>query len=217
LPSFATFLLGTALLLPPRIHKARQTLSDVLNDNHLTAELHEPLPDANRTEHAVPLTRLRLRPHPKQVSWPELLDPPRSDCGAEERLVILHSFATTRENGLVTRLCIRAYHEEDGEHRIVALRHLVRWRSAEAGLAFAEALRCGSDEERSLAIDGLAGICQQAALTEALRDRIDAIGAKAALVCVGTRKESDYVRLLDEHVDASRRDAILALLSGFLE
>jgi hypothetical protein len=168
-------------------------------------------------ERVVPLTRLRLRPRATSIGWPALLDPARSNCGSEERLLLLRSIDAVVDRDLRERALLQALDEEDGELRVLALRALTRAPTPAAGDAFADALLRGSDDERAVAVDGLLALGRRAELLAAFEDRVEAVAAKAALAYVGTRRRDDFRDVLDAHVEPSRRDAILALLAGSLE
>jgi hypothetical protein len=169
------------------------------------------------TERVLPLTRLRLRPHGVIVTWPALLKNPREGAGPEERRVLLSALEAEPPDLERERILLRAFHEENGECRLVALRALTRAPSSAAGDAFAAALEGGTDEERAVAIEGLAALGRRDELTRAFTDRVEAIAAKSLLAYVPGRRRADFAAVLDRHVEPSRREAILTLLAGVLE
>ena len=73
---------------------------------------------------------------------------------------------------------------------------------------FCDALRSGSDAERSLAIDGLARLQAFDELTEAFADRLEPLAAKAVLLYAASRDRARIVDALDDRVEPARRDAI---------
>ncbi|GAC1501530.1 MAG: hypothetical protein NVS2B8_18420 [Vulcanimicrobiaceae bacterium] len=111
-----------------------------------------------------------------------------------------------------------AYREEDTEGRCLALRALGRSRIDDASHAvFLEALRVGSDDERSIAVDAIARAGDREALVATLRDRIEAIAARAALAYVDSTDRGAYYAKLAPHVDRVRLETILTLLAGIVE
>jgi hypothetical protein len=197
----------------PASHEKVATAEHAAQQNFVVASAQN-----YRGERIIPLTRLPLRPQGFAITWTAALAefevsraPSREQRhGVLERLV--------REPASVSSdIIARAYHEEDGEGRAIALRVLLR-NFPEAGrLAFIEALRIGSDEERAIAVDGLTAIGAREELTPAFADRVDAIAAKAALAYVGTFTRADYANALSAYIDRARIDTILHLLAGIVE
>ena len=173
---------------------------------------------AFRPERAVPITRLPLRPQGLDITWPSQI--PDIERGGSlsrvERHRLLERFV--RHPGNVSSDTIaRAYREEEGNGRTIALRVLLRNFPHAGRASFIEALRVGSDEERAVAVDGLTAIGARDELTPAFSDRVDAIAAKAALSYVGTFDRAHYREQLSEFIDGTQIDAILRLLAGIVE
>jgi hypothetical protein len=186
---------------------------NVAQQNIVVATLRQ-----HRGERVVPLTRLPLRPQGFAITW-------TADLAA---FASTGTPSRTQRHGLLERLVrepasvpsdvvARAYDEEDGEGRTIALRVLLRNFPQAGRAAFIEALRVGSDDERAIAVDGLTAIGAREELTPAFADRVDAIAAKAALAYVGTFMRADYAAALSSYVDEARIDAILKLLAGIVE
>jgi len=170
-----------------------------------------------RPNRAVPVTRLPLRPVVDTICWTERLVPPESDCSRDRRLVILRACADGPERRATAAL-IGAWFEERGELRTIALRALVKCEeTAETVSAFRDAIRNGTDDERAIAIDGLAASGLTREMEIALGDRVDAIVARALLALEPSRCREEHVRRLDRHLEPIRRDAILELLAGVYE
>jgi hypothetical protein len=139
---------------------------------------------------------------------------------AAERLELLGSLAAT--SSLCERVDIgealaRAYLEEDGDARIMALRALISGRFPEGPSIFREALRTGNDTERSLAVDGLTIEGRLDDLLPALEDRLEAIAAKAALAYAGASSRSALRDVLKNHLSDARVESLLSLLIGLRE
>jgi hypothetical protein len=146
-----------------------------------------------------------------------LIDPKLSDASSDERAQLLRALTfEVWHEGCATALA-QAAREEDDDLRFAALRALLTRRCPEGCAVFRDTLRSGSDAERSLAVDGLARLGAMDELTEGFGDRLETIAAKAVLACATSRRRSDVIELLDAHVDAARREAILSLLGGVLE
>ncbi len=167
-------------------------------------------------DRVVPITRLPLRPQSGEVTWFSSLGPASFPQSVRERRVLLEELAEDRERADIA-LLTQAYHEEDAQGRVLALRALAVHHTRDARGTFVDALHSGTDDERVVAIDALAASDACDALPAAFRDRVDAIAARAALAFVGTNVRADYVAALEPYVDAARLDAILALLAGFVE
>ena len=247
LPSIATLILGTAILLPLRDVKRdarddhRRSASEpewqtALDLEALTRELQpssttdeecdsdarqEPsaLADApaRNDERIVPITRRRLRAIAERISWPSLEDPTPAPPDPDERLKHLTAVLSDVNHVVPEALLVLACRGEDGRARRLALARLARGPYQGCADTFVEALRSGDDEERSLAIDGLHRLGARDALASAFNDRVDALAAKAALAFVGSRRRLDFVAVLDRYVDPFRRDAILDCLAGLIE
>ncbi len=171
-----------------------------------------------RPERAVPITRLPLRPQGFDITWtadvPEFERTEPLSRSARHRL--LEGFV--RDPGSVSgEVIARAYRQEEGDGRAIALRVLLRNFPQAGRSSFNEALRVGSDEERALAVDGLAAIGAREEIAPAFSDRVDAIAAKAALAYVGTLDRADYRAALSPFIDETQIEAILNLLAGIVE
>jgi hypothetical protein len=171
-----------------------------------------------RIDRVVPLTRLPLRPQGIDITWPDGVAefalsgvPSRT-----ERHALLERAVRDREllSGEVAAL---AYRQEDGACRTLALRVMLRHFPHAGRAIFIEALRVGSDEERAIAIDGLATVGARDELGRGVGDRVDAIAAKAALAYVGTLDRADYRVELSAFIDATQIETILKLLAGIVE
>lgn len=175
------------------------------------------LGSTNRTSpgRAIPLTRMPLRHQSDTVTWPTSLGATEGLARSERHARLAQLFAASGpgiEDALVT-----AYREEDVEGRLLALRALASGGHAQARAALVDALRVGSDAERSFAIDALIAANERAEITPAFSDRLEAIAAQAALGYVGTRNRADYLTALEPFADRTRIDAILSLLAGIVE
>jgi len=166
---------------------------------------------------AVPLTRAPLRPTVKAITWPAFTGSNLRESFHEDRLDLLRAICDGAQTPHRVETLCRAYNEECGAARTVALRGLCRYPATEARQAFIDALRAGSDEERSLAIDGLAALDLHDPLVDAFNDRVEAIAAKAALACARSRTAHHIRAILRPHVDETRVESILALLAGIVE
>jgi|GEM_PF-4840955 len=182
---------------------------------------------AQRTpmDRVVPLTRLPLRPHHTSITWTQSIagiaafarDAELAGRDRHLRHALLFSLTESACEDAVAALHV-AFREEDAEGRCLVLRAMMRHSpSAGARAIYIDALRSGTDDERSIAIDGLVRIGERAAVVPAFNDRLDAIAAKAALSYVDSRDRMAYIEALEPHVDRARIDAILALLAGFVE
>jgi hypothetical protein len=152
-----------------------------------------------------------------RVTWPAILDPARPILARDERLEALRALiaeTSPQDRSGVGEVLARAYLEEDGDGRILALRGLIAGRFAEGPSVFREALRTGSDGERSLAVDGLAIHARFEDLIPAFGDRIDAIAAKAALAYASTSSRPLFRKALQEQVSEARLETFLSLLPG---
>lgn len=176
-------------------------------------------------ERILPLTRLPLRPQSSKITWPTLLDtgatsaiqPSRIPSDRTARRTLLAELVRNRRDDAPEALRT-AYREEDADGRSLALRALLQYDVDDASHAiFLEALRSGSDDERSIAVDALSDAGDRDALLLALDDRIDAIAAKAALAYVNSSEREAYGRFLGPYLDRGRIETILALLAGFVE
>ena len=166
-------------------------------------------------DRAVPITRLPLRPQSREITWfSPLAQPPK--LSLRDRHALLERLAEDRSRAGL-ELLTQAFHEEDARGRVLALLALAAHHAIEARGTFVAALHSGTDDERIVAVDALAGSNARDALPAAFSDRVDAIAARAALAYVGTNVREDYVRALESHVDLARIEAILALLAGFVE
>lgn len=167
-------------------------------------------------ERMVPLTRLPLRSQATSLEWFRLTVPAADVMTRAERHALLAEFALAGSDGCVDALML-AYREEDVEGRMLAIRALLRIDASRGRPVFIEALRAGTDGERALAIDALVALGERDALVPAFSDRVEAIAAQAALAYVGTNVPADYRRALEPYIEAPRIEALLALLSGFLQ
>ncbi len=169
-------------------------------------------------ERVVPLTRLPLRPQTNALTWPPKLEGRTGDCAASpgQRHAILERLLE-RPASLRFNVIELAYREEDATGRALALRVIARHFAPDGDALFREALRHGSDEERSIAIDALAASGLRDALTVAFDDRLEALAAKAALAFVGTFVKEDYRTQLAPFTEPARIEAILKLLAGVVE
>ena len=169
-------------------------------------------------ERMAPLTRLPLRSQAAEISWPAACDARLAGTSQSraDRHYLLE--ALIREIGSVASSVIEsAYLQEDANGRALALRIFTRHFAADGRNSFVNALHSGSDEERSIAIDGLATLRARDALTAGFNDRLDALAAKAALAYVGTLVRDDYRVQLAPYVDEARIESILKLLAGIVE
>lgn len=173
----------------------------------------------------VPLTRLPLRPHHTSITWTQSIagiaafarDAELAGRDRHLRHALLFSLTESACEDAVAALHV-AFREEDAEGRCLVLRAMMRLSpSAGARAIYIDALRSGTDDERSIAIDGLVRIGERTAVVPAFNDRLDAIAAKAALSYVDSSDRMAYIEALEPHVDRARIDAILALLAGFVE
>lgn len=173
----------------------------------------------------VPLTRLPLRPQRSSITWTHsLADIAAFARNAEVassdrhlRHALLYSLSESPNEDAAASLQI-ACGEEDAEGRCLALQAIMRLRPTEEARAiYIDALRSGTDDERSIAIDALVRIGDRAAIIPAFNDRLDALAAKAALAYVDSIDRAAYVAALEPHVDRAQIDAILALLAGIVE
>lgn len=179
------------------------------------ASVNARLPKAN--DRVVPLTRLPLRPESGAVTWPSELNAAHSALTSVERLALLTACGTESMDAPITILEL-AYAQEDRDGRLAALRAISRRHPTERTRAtLAEALRCGTDEERSLALDALARHGRRDDYIVALGDRIDAIAARAALGFVGSYERRDYPAALEPYLDTARIETLLGLLAGIVE
>jgi hypothetical protein len=169
-----------------------------------------------RTERMAPLTRRRLRRH-MRMTWPAILNPAKPVLDHTERLELLDTLLAAiplEGRPEIGEILARAYLEEDGDGRILALRGLIAGRFTEGPSVFREALRTGNDGERSLAVDGLAAHARFEDLVPAFEDRIEAIAAKAALAYTSTASRVVFRGALQQHVSAGRLEVLLSLLPG---
>ncbi len=203
-----------------------QTLTSTTADDVPNAATEDDVPrhihldrSFTQTERIAPLTRRRLRRH-TSITWLALVDPDRPLLDAGERLGILRSLAASVSNGAKSQAgeaLARAYLEEEGDARILALHALISGRFPEGPSIFREALRTGSDIERSLAVDGLAAQGRIDDVLPALEDRIEAIAAKAALAYVGSSSRSVMRETLKAHLSEARIETLISLLAGLRE
>jgi hypothetical protein len=168
-------------------------------------------------ERIVPLTRLPLRSQATSLTWFRLTVPASDLPTRAERHALLAELAQPGNDISCAEALMLAYREEDVEGRMLALRALLRVDAGRGRPIFMEALRAGTDGERALAIDALVALGARDALVPAFSDRVEAIAAKAALAFVGTNVACDYRRALEPYLEAPRVEALLALLSGFLQ
>jgi len=159
----------------------------------------------------VPLTRLPLRRHAQAIVWPTIVG--QTFSSRAERLAFLRRPEARQR---LDEALVAAYREEDADGRLLALRALCAVDAPGKHAALVDALSAGTDEERAFAVDALIECGECADLVPALRDRVDAIAAAAALGYVGSTTRGDYVRMLEAHLDPPRIDAMLALLGGIV-
>ncbi len=218
-PAFLTSPPATAPAAAPFAPSGSIEVSDVELLPHRVPALRLPF------EPVVPLTRLPLRPQSETITWPTRLYDAlnfandaaiaATDHAARRALLLRLAHSATVDAAATLHV---AYREEDGQGRALALRALMRLEADEHACAiYADALRSGTDDERSLAIDALARAGEREALVEALDDRIDAIAAKAALAYVGSNDQRVFRAVLAPLVGQARLAAILSLLAGFVE
>ncbi len=169
------------------------------------------------SERVVPVTRRRLRPRAAAPTWPALLPYPVDAGSEEERASAVRRLVEAEPDEPTGHILAAIAREEDGELRMLAFRSLIANRYAAGREIFCEALRSGSDGERSLAIDGLARLGALDELTEAFSDRVEPLAAKAVLLFAASRDRRTVIEALDDRVDPARRDAILKLLAGVLD
>jgi hypothetical protein len=169
------------------------------------------------SERVVPVTRRRLRPRAGAPTWPALLPYPIDAGSEEERAAAVRRLVDAQPDEPAGHILATIAREEDGELRMLAFRSLISNRHPAGREVFCEALRSGSDAERSLAIDGLARLSAFDELTEAFSDRIEPLAAKAVLLFAASRDRRTVVEALDDRVDPARRDGILKLLAGVLD
>jgi hypothetical protein len=199
-----------------------QAFIDCVEQRLAPSEPHQFHLDSSfaRTERIAPLTRLRLRRH-VTVTWPAILDPHTPFLETKRRLEILRAVlapgSLDAARAGIGEALARAYLEEESEGRILALRGLIGGGFTEGPSIFREALRTGSDAERSLAVDGLVAQRRIDDLLPALEDRIEAIAAKAGLAYAGTSSRSAVREALKPHISEARLEAILSLLVGLRE
>ncbi len=171
-------------------------------------------PGRTPSERVVPITRLPLRPQGAAITWPHMVPGAHDACEIDdERYALLHELASRPSADNIRAALARAYEEESGEGRIHALRALMRG-GYDGRAIFLDALRIGTDEERSIAVDALASVGLRDELIPAFSDRIEAIAAKAVLCYVGTAERDEYRAVLEQYVDSARCEAILGLLAG---
>lgn len=167
-------------------------------------------------DRVLPLTRLPLRAQIDTISWPSRVATPREMKTRDDRHALLEALERSGDASAETAL-LEAYRQEDALGRLLALRALMHGKFARAGSVFREALRSGTDDERGLAVDALAGLGDRDGVTAALCDRIDAVAAKAALAHVGIATREAYRTALAPHIEAARIEVILDLLAGIIE
>ncbi len=209
--SFASEL--AQLLTPgaPSSAAASDTANDEPASSAVVARIHAV------QDRVVPLTRLPLRPQTRTVTWPAGLEPARIACAQPERHAILSAFARAPA-GVNATIIANAYAQEDDAGRLLALRALARIEaSPQTRATFVEALRTGTDDERTIALDALTEHGERGDLIPGLRDRVEAIAAQAALAYVASHRRADYRELLIPHIDAARIESILVLLAGAVE
>jgi signal transduction histidine kinase len=165
----------------------------------------------------VPVTRKRLRARPSVPTWTEMLANSIDSASLEERAAAVRALIAAGPRPEDGALLARIAREEEGDLRLLAFRSLIAQRYPEGRDIFSEAVRSGSDAERSLAIDGLARLGAFEALTEAFSDRVEPLAAKAALLYSAAHDRRTLLEALDERIEPTRRDAILKLLVGVLE
>ncbi len=165
-----------------------------------------------RLDRIIPITRRRLRQE-VPITWPATLGRDANVLGTAERLELLKIFTDLPSEASGETLA-RAYLEEDLEGRVFALRALVSGGQAEGPSIFREALRRGTEIERTLAIEGLQRHRRYEELLPALHDRVEAIAAKAALAFARTQSRREFAERLERHVSGPRLEALLELLVG---
>ncbi len=230
LATLATVALGAGVLLPSRRTMSPRWRLPPNGQNGERAQADGPAFPASSApapspalsakaddERVVPVTRRRLRQHTSGITWPTLIDPKLTDASGEERAQLLRALTFEVWHEGCAAALAQAAREEDDDLRFAAFRALLTRRCPEGYEIFRDALRNGSDAERSLAVDGLARLGATDELTEAFGDRLETIAAKAVLASATSRRRCDVVELLDAHVDPGRREAILSLLGGVLE
>ncbi len=218
----ATLALGAGAVLPARsaaglrrasaIERAARELARDVRSFRV-----KPQDPVDENQRVVPVTRRRLRPRSGAVGWPAMVEPERTDFSPEERGRILHLVIGDGDAARRSAVLSRVVFEEDGDLRLTALKALVSQRDGTALDAFRDVLRSGSDAERSLAIDGLVALGATDDLVPALADRLELLAAKAALGLCATRRRADLLELMAPHVEVARREAVVALLSGFFD
>lgn len=172
---------------------------------------------SDMNDRIVPVTRRRLRPQGRTRTWPALLPNAIDADSVAERTAAVRALADGDGAGNAGYLLAAIAREEEGELRMLAFRALIARKHGEGRDVFREALRSGSDAERSMAIDGLARLDAFDELSEAFADRLEPLAAKAVLLYSAARDRSRALEVLDERVDPGRRDAILTLLAGVLD
>jgi len=204
LTTLATLALGAGLLLPEKAPIALRKLGALLMNES--------------KGRVVPVTRrpLRAQTQLEGPSWPALLGAAETATLDERRTLLRALFGESSRTDLGVILAAAA-REEQGDLRLTALRGLVAGAHAEGLEVFRDALRIGTDSERSLSIDGLARLGALDELPAAFNDRLEPLAAKAALAFAASRERGVLEEALEDRVDAGRRDAILRLLAGILE
>jgi hypothetical protein len=167
-------------------------------------------------ERVVPLTRTPLRHMACAITWPNLVDLPAGSTARSERHELLKRL-DHESCPVLEAVLLSAYAEEDVAGRMLALRSLLRHRYSAARNVFVDALRVGSDEERSFAVDALVALGDRDALPPAFSDRVEAIAARAAFAFVASHSRADYAAALEPFVDRTRIEAIMALLAGVVQ
>jgi len=208
LTTLATLALFAGALLPVNTASGAR-------GRHILRRLGVIVSDLN--DRIVPVTRRRLRPRPAAPTWPALLSLPIDASSDEARTEAVRALVQGPPDERTGRILAGVAREEEGELRLLAFRSLIAQRHAEGREVFCEALRSGSDAERSLAIDGLARLSAFSDLREAFADRLEPLAAKAVLLFSAHHDRRSVVDALDETVEPARRDAILKLLAGVLE
>lgn len=168
-------------------------------------------------ERIVPITRLPLRRHPSDIAWWAAAGEVGTEPPTRAERHALLARAVDGTVALHPSTVERAYFEEDRDGRLLALRALVARDPADHRAAFVDALHVGTDNERELAVDGLAAGGAMDALPVAFRDRVEAIAARAVLAYVGAGDRETFRAALAPHVDDARIVALLALLAGVIE
>jgi len=194
-------------------------LVEVTDESSQTSGATGPVvvrPAGGAYERAVPLTRTPLRHMACAITWPSLIDLPAESTSRSERHALLKRL-DHESCPILEAVLLAAYAEEDADGRALALRSLLRQHCAGARDVFVDALRVGSDDERSFAVDALVAIGDRDALPPALCDRVEAIAARAAFGYVGSYSRADYAAALDPFVDRARVEAILTLLAGVVQ